>query len=127
MKLSRADTLTFVPASHEDPKNPGVLKKVLLERGDFIEGHVQMLNWAHLPVGKSFAKHYHETLQEVFVMISGEVEMTVQDTTFPFYPGDALSVDIGEVHSMVNTGSTDATYIVFGISQGEQGKTITVE
>ncbi len=127
MKLSRAADLAFIPASHEDPKNPGVLKKVLLGRSDFIEGHVQMLNWAHLPVGKSFAKHYHETLQEIFVMISGEVEMTVQGQTFPLHPGDAFAVDIDEVHSMVNTGSTDATYIVFGISQSEQGRTITVE
>jgi mannose-6-phosphate isomerase-like protein (cupin superfamily) len=127
MKLIRAAYLTFVPASHEDPQNPGVLKKMLLGRSDFIDGHVQMVNWAHLPVGKSFAKHYHETMQEIFVMIAGDVVMTVDDRMFPLHPGDAFVVDINEVHSMVNTGATDATYIVFGISQSEQGRTISVD
>ncbi|NMB56994.1 hypothetical protein GYA19_03600 [Candidatus Beckwithbacteria bacterium] len=30
MKIIRASDIQFVPASHEDPKNPGVLKKIML-------------------------------------------------------------------------------------------------
>lgn len=126
MKLIRSTDKEYVPASHEDPKNPGVLKKVLFERADFIEGHVQMVNWALLGKGKSFARHYHETLQEIFLILSGTVAITVNDTTIELTQGDGVIVDIGEVHSMVNTGDTDATYMVFGISQGASGKTVTL-
>ena len=61
----------FVPASHEDPKNPGVLKRVIATQHEFQAGQVQMLNWAQLPVGSSFQPHFHEGMQEVFVLLRG--------------------------------------------------------
>ena len=50
---------SFVPAGHEDPRSPGVWKKVLLEQAELRPGTVRMINWARLPIGKSFAPHYH--------------------------------------------------------------------
>ena len=47
----------FVPASHEDPKNPGVLKRVIATQQNLQAGQVQMLNCAQLPVGSSFQPH----------------------------------------------------------------------
>lgn len=126
MKLIRSIDKQFVPASHEDPKNPGVLKKVLFGRADFDDGHVQMLNWSLLGKGKSFARHYHETLQEIFIILEGSVEITVGDSTEALQAGDAVIVEAGEVHSMINTGESDAYYLVFGISKSESGKTVNV-
>ena len=67
----------FVPASHENPLSPGVLKKVLLAKADLQPGRIQMINWASLGVGKRFARHHHEDMQEIFIMVEGTAEITV--------------------------------------------------
>ena len=126
MKIVRGKDFEFVPASHEDPKNPGTYKKVLFGRDEFIEGHAQMINWARMPVGKEFNLHYHETLVEIFVMLKGTADITVNDVTESIVPGDAVMIDIGEKHSMKNTGNEDVEYLVFGISTGPDGKTVNV-
>ena len=46
MKSILSNASAFVAASHEDPRNPGVLKRVIATKDDFQAGHVQMLNWA---------------------------------------------------------------------------------
>ena len=51
MKWIAARDSGYVPASHEDPRSPGVLKRVIATRDLFQEGRVQMLNWALLPAG----------------------------------------------------------------------------
>ena len=126
MKIVKGNDFEFVPASHEDPKDPGTYKKVMFGRDEFIEGHAQMINWARMPKGKSFNLHYHETLVEIFVMIKGTAEITVDDTTENIEVGDAVMIDIGEKHSMKNTSDGDVEYIVFGISTGADGRTVNV-
>ena len=126
MRIVRADQQTFVPASHEDPNNPGVMKRVIAARDDILEGRVQMINWARLPAGSSFQRHYHEDMEETFLMVRGDATMTVDGETSRVGPGDAVIVAPGEIHSMTNVGSTVVEYIVIGISLGQDGKTIVV-
>lgn len=127
MKFIAGQEIPLIPASHEDPQNPGVLKRVLATRADFQPGHVQMLNWAVLPVGSSFQLHYHEDMQETFVLIRGTVRMQCREKCMEMQSGDVLIVDALEPHQMLNTGTTDAEYIVFGISAGAGGRTRIVE
>jgi mannose-6-phosphate isomerase-like protein (cupin superfamily) len=87
---------------------------------------VQMLNWARLPAGSSFQPHYHEDMQEVFVLISGAVRMTVETVAVDMHPGDTVIVAPREVHQMTNTGANDAEYLVFGISSEAGGRTIVM-
>lgn len=126
MKFVRGSSIQFVPASHENPNDPGCLKRVLAGRDDLIDGKVQMVNWSRLPVGKSFQAHYHEDMQEVFVLIDGQVKMQVDDQTVKLSAGDAILIDPGEVHDMTNVGQCDVSYLVFGISRQQGGKTILV-
>jgi mannose-6-phosphate isomerase-like protein (cupin superfamily) len=126
MKLLRAADRSFVPASHEDPKSPGVWKKILFEKADVQAGVVQMINWARLPAGNSFASHYHEDMQEIFIIVEGTAEMRVGDETATLARGDAIAIDPREVHQMANPGATDVEYLVVGISSGQGGRTIVV-
>ncbi len=126
MHFVSGSKIDFVPASHEDPNDPGVLKRVLLTHADLIEGQIMMVNWARLPREKSFQPHYHEDMQEVFVLLEGRATMTVNDQEFAMGPADALVVDPREVHSMRNTCDGDVTYLVFGVSMGQGGKTINL-
>lgn len=116
----------FVPASHEDPQNPGVLKRVIATQRDFQAGQVQMLNWARLPVGSSFQPHYHEDMQEVFLLLNGRVTMKCGEQMVSMHVGDTVIVNPMEIHQMENVGDVVAEYIVFGISAQTGGRTVVV-
>jgi mannose-6-phosphate isomerase-like protein (cupin superfamily) len=132
MKVIRSADKTYVPASHENPLAPGVWKKVLFARDELQpgavlqSGNVQMINWARLPAGSNFAAHYHEDMQEVFIIVAGEAEMAVSGETMVLGRGDAIAIDAREVHVMSNRGSVDVEYVVVGITGNRGGKTIIV-
>ena len=126
MKIVRAADRPFIPASHENPLAPGVWKKILFEKGDFQAGAVQMINWARLPPQSAFAAHYHQDMQEVFIMVEGTARMTVGEHQTEMGPGDAILVEAGEVHVMRNLGQADVEYVVVGIAGGRGGRTVVV-
>ena len=127
MRVVRGSQTEFVPASHEDPKNPGVLKRVLATKNELQHGQVQMVNWSRLPKGSSFQPHYHEDMQEVFVMLGGPVSMRVGEEAIQLMAGDAILIDPKEVHEMTNLSESDVEYVVFGISSEQGGKTVIID
>ena len=127
MKFIPADNREFEPASHEDPRQPGVLKRVIAVKDQLLNGRVQMINWAQLPIDSSFRSHYHEDMEEVFVLLSGQAEMTVSGQPFPMGPGDTMVVGPREVHTMRNVGDQLVQYVVMGISLEQNGKTVVVD
>jgi mannose-6-phosphate isomerase-like protein (cupin superfamily) len=127
MKIVPFASRSFVPASHENPLSPGVLKKVLAEKADLQPGQVQMINWASLGVGKHFARHYHEDMQEVFILIQGQAEITVGQQTATLCRGDTIVIDARETHEMQNVGSETVEYLAIGITREAGGKTVVVE
>ena len=127
MRVIRGSEIQFVAASHEDPEKPGVLKRVLAKRDDLLNGRIQMINWASLPAGSAFQAHYHEDMEEVFVMLTGHVEMTVNSEIAELHAGDAIIISPREVHSMRNLTDQALEYVVLGISTEEGGQTIVVE
>lgn len=126
MKVIRGSDLEFTPASHEDPNDPGCLKRVLATKADLLDGRVQMVNWSKLPAGKSFQRHYHEDMQEVFVLIDGEVTMQVQGQQVRLAGGDCIVIQPREAHEMTNICGHDVSYLVFGISTEQGGKTVVI-
>jgi len=126
MKIIRAGDKPFIPASHENPLAPGVWKKVLFQRDELQPGTVQMVNWARLPAGNSFAAHYHEDMQEIFIIVAGEAEMVVAGETVALGRGDTIAIDPREIHRMTNRGSQDVEYVVLGITGNQGGKTVVV-
>ena len=127
MKIIKFKNISYIPASHENPQDPGNLKKVLIKASDVIEGKLQMVNWAKIPVGKAFRMHYHEDMQEIFILISGIAEMTVDGKSVSLIKGDTVIVPIGKMHTLKNTGNEELEYVVMGIAQGANGKTVVVE
>jgi mannose-6-phosphate isomerase-like protein (cupin superfamily) len=127
MRVVRASEGEFVPASHEDPNQPGVLKRVIATRDEMLNGRVQMMNWVRLPVGSSFRAHYHEDMQEAFIILRGQVVMCIDQQEVEMEAGDTLIVDPREVHTMKNLCAEEVEYIVVGISLGQNGRTVVVE
>jgi mannose-6-phosphate isomerase-like protein (cupin superfamily) len=85
-----------------------------------------MVNWALLPTGKAFRAHYHQDMQEVFILLKGNAKMTVDKEQAEITKGDAVVVPIGSAHKMENIGTEDVEYVVFGITEGRGGKTMLV-
>jgi mannose-6-phosphate isomerase-like protein (cupin superfamily) len=115
MKIIRNITIVSEPASHEDPKNPGVLKKVLFRLGDLAAGNIQMINHATLLPKRSFNVHSHQDMQEVFLFVSGRVIMTIDNQDIEVESGDAVIVFPGEKHTMKNLRSREAEFYAIGI------------
>lgn len=126
MKVIRFSRLHFISASHEDKDNPDVWKKVLLKNKDLINGRVQMVNWAKLPVGRTFRAHYHEDMQEIFVILSGQVKIRGGNEETVLEKGDAVVIPPRLSHKMTNLVDHDVEYLVIGITQNKDGKTIIV-
>ena len=135
MKIVRFNDLKFIPASHEDPKDPGALKKILLKRKDLPAGRIQMINWARIPVGKKFEPHYHESMIEVFIMISGKVKAKISakggpasgwdDEEAVLEKGDMVIAMEGQIHTFENLGKEDVDYFAMGIATAEGGKSVS--
>ncbi|OGV91530.1 hypothetical protein A3A66_00130 [Microgenomates group bacterium RIFCSPLOWO2_01_FULL_46_13] len=124
MRIIRGKELAFIPASHELPDEPGSLKKVLWRREDLLAGRVQMINWAKMPVGKEFRAHYHEDMEEVFIVVSGRAEIKIGKERAVLERGDAVVIPMQVVHWMRNVGKREVEYIALGISAAGKGKTV---
>lgn len=126
MKIVRFNSLNFIPASHEDPKDPRALKKILLKRDALPPGRIQMINWARLPKGKTFAPHYHEQMIEVFIILNGKVKIKIGQEEAILEKGDMVIAFAKEVHSFKNLSDEDIDYIAMGIVTSSGGKTVNV-
>jgi mannose-6-phosphate isomerase-like protein (cupin superfamily) len=126
MKIVRSAELRFVPASHEDPNAPGAFKKILLRGDDFIEGNIETVTTALLPLGKAFTPHYHTDRQEVFIMTRGNAKIAVDEEEATLGEGDTVVVPVGSLHRMENIGTEDVEFIVIAVSKGTDGRTVVV-
>lgn len=126
MKIIRFEDFKYIPASHEDPNDPGCVKKVLLASNDLVFGQVQMINWAKIPTRRSFAPHLHQDMQEIFIILSGKIKIKVDSEEDFLERGDAIVVEIGKVHQMENVSDVDAEYLALGISTQKGGKTVNI-
>ena len=86
-----------------------------------------MVNWAKLPSGNTFAPHFHEDMQEMFIILTGETRIQVGDETRTLRGGDTVLIEPGEVHQMWNDGAVDVEYLAVGIAGGEDGQTVLVD
>lgn len=115
MKIIRKKIIPKVPASHEDPADPGVLKQVLLRRDDLAPGRIQMVNWATLLPGKSFRVHQHEDMDEIFIILNGKVQITIGNERETLEKGDAVLVPEASVHIMKNLIDKEVSFIAIGV------------
>lgn len=127
MKIISLKNLKFTPASHEKSDDPGILKKVLLIHKDIQKGTaLQMINWAVMPAGKKFEPHYHEDMDEVFIIISGKAKIKVDEEYADLVKGDSVVIPMGTIHEMWNKGKRFLEYLAIGFSLGSGGKTVNV-
>jgi mannose-6-phosphate isomerase-like protein (cupin superfamily) len=126
MKIFRLNELEWIPASHENQQTPSVWKKVLLEKANLLEGRVQMVNWCRMEPGKAFSPHYHEDMEEIFLILRGKARIRIGEGAAEIKSQEAVVILPRDVHEMQNTGEEDLEYLALGISQSQGGKTVLV-
>ena len=126
MRIFRLKEMEWVPASHEDQRSPSVWKKVLLQKADLSGGRVQMVNWCRMEPEKGFRAHYHEDMEEIFIILKGHAKILADGEETEMGKGEAVVIPPRVVHEMKNVGGEDLEYLAVGISQGKGGKTVVV-
>jgi mannose-6-phosphate isomerase-like protein (cupin superfamily) len=81
--------------------------------GDYMEAHETVLE----PNAMPHPPHRHAG-EELFVISTGTLEVTISGTSTKLGPGSAFFVASNEEHSIRNVGSTPAQY--FGITVGQK-------
>lgn len=76
-----------------------------------------------IPPGYDTGYHYHDTQQELYVILDGTVEIGFGDgSTHRLGPGGLARVDAPVQRKVANVGDGDATYLVVGGWGGYVGR-----
>ena len=76
-----------------------------------------------LPPGFETNRHYHERQEELYIVIEGEIELSLGDERRTLGPGALARVDAATVRSLRNTSSdSEATYVCVGGEGGYVGR-----
>lgn len=78
---------------------------------------------AVLSQGSSLGRHYHEHLDEIFVVLSGSGEMTIGDRTARIGRGHVTLQRHGEGHGLLNPCGQDLDFVRVAVAAG--GETFT--
>jgi mannose-6-phosphate isomerase-like protein (cupin superfamily) len=105
-------SLADLPEGHVS-HDPEIKKKVMLKKGDL--SHVTGFSQAYFAPGQSASSHAHEDMAEVFLVESGTGTIYVNGQGYPLGLGVCVVVDAGEVHEVLNTGSTELVLTYFGV------------
>jgi quercetin dioxygenase-like cupin family protein len=81
------------------------------------------VNAVVLPAGYTSRRHYHDRQQELYVVLSGEIEFELGDAKQTLGPGGVARVDAPVVRALRNTSDSDeAVYICVGGEGGYVGR-----
>ena len=94
-----------------------------------LDSSVMATTWSYvdhllLPMGSSTRPHMHTEQAEFYYVMSGEGTVTVglggrgpAPDTVPIKEGDAIPINLGDVHSFANTGSAPLEFLIAGVSR----------
>ncbi len=81
------------------------------------------VNGIVMPSGHETGVHFHDTQQELYIVLEGEIEITFgDDSSHRLGPGGMARVDAPVHRSVKNVGESDAVYICAGGKGGYVGR-----
>ena len=81
------------------------------------------VNAVVLPPGLATPAHHHERQQELYIVLEGDIEITLGGESRTLGPGGLARVDAGTVRNLRNLSSErEATYVCIGGADGYVGR-----
>src|SRR5207248_6081683 len=85
-----------------------------------------------LPPGTSTGPHLHREVAEFYYVMSGQGAVTVAaegsgSEVAPIGAGDAIPIQLNEVHSFEDTGSEPLEFMIVGVSRDSSRRTDSVD
>ena len=87
----------------------------LLNRGA-IGPHFNFLHRGEIPAGSGIGHHFHNTVEEMFVILNGEGQFTVNGRTARLQGPAAVVCRMGDSHALLNTGGETLQWMNFQAS-----------
>ena len=117
MKKVNQKDRNWEPGSHEDPKNPGVYKKVLIRHEEVdSKSKLMMFQLCKIPPKTTHVAHSHPTMDEIFYFTEGSGEIDIDGEKEKIKSGDRIIVPAGRKHQIRNTSETELKFIGLGIA-----------
>jgi mannose-6-phosphate isomerase-like protein (cupin superfamily) len=85
------------------------IRELLAHRNSAIRQ--QSLAEARLAPGAATIPHHHAVTEEIYYILSGSAEMTLDGETRPVGPGDAIAIPPGRRHTIRNTGPAELVFL----------------
>lgn len=85
------------------------IRELLAYRNSCIRN--QSLAEARVAPGNRTAPHYHRKTEEIYYILRGQGEMTIDEATQGVGPLDAIAIPPGAVHSILNTGNEPLVFL----------------
>lgn len=113
MKKIRMDELPEQGVSH----NARIRKRQILTNAEV--GPVTNYARAVFPPGEKAGAHSHDDMAEIFTVVSGCGEIRINEVAYVFSAGLTVVVEPGEVHEIINTGSSELVVTYLGVITGK--------
>ena len=85
------------------------IRELLAHRNSSIRQ--QSLAEARLAPGLATTPHHHKVTEEIYYLLSGSAEMTLEGESRPVGPGDAIAIPPGARHTIRNTGPEELVFL----------------
>jgi mannose-6-phosphate isomerase-like protein (cupin superfamily) len=85
------------------------IRELLAHRNSSIR--LQSLAEARLAPGRATTPHHHKVTEEIYYILSGSAEMTLEGESRPVGPGDAIAIPPGARHTIRNTGPEELVFL----------------
>ncbi|AUG80766.1 hypothetical protein CFP65_6097 [Kitasatospora sp. MMS16-BH015] len=83
-----------------------------LARRAGLGGGWEAVEWASVPPGGVSGEHRHTRTEEVYVLLGGRGEITLDGRPHPVEAGDAVLTGLGTTHGLRNTGPENLDWLV---------------
>ncbi|WP_380281054.1 cupin domain-containing protein [Kitasatospora purpeofusca] len=90
----------------------GITQWTCLARRAGLAGDWEAVEWARIPAGGISGEHLHTRTREVYVLLTGEGEVTLDGRPHAVRAGDAVLTAVGTRHGLRNTGDGPLEWLV---------------